>query len=95
MFLYTVFNTVKPFDILVLLLTTISLYITYFYYKYFTRINPLPGPIPIPFFNGLLFIRNDFDDWIFELNKKYGDIFELNLLNKRQIGRVLLPSLVR
>jgi hypothetical protein len=33
----------------VLLLSTIFMtYVTYYYYKYFTRDNPLPGPFPLP-----------------------------------------------
>ncbi|CAG8643023.1 5458_t:CDS:2 [Cetraspora pellucida] len=60
-----------------------------FYYKYFTRVNPLPGPIPIPLIGTFEIFRAriDIDAWFFKLTKKYGQngIFELNISGNRQI----------
>nr|CAG8532966.1 9936_t:CDS:10 [Entrophospora candida] len=94
-------DTIKPFDILALLLTAISLYIARFYYQHFTRINPLPGPIPIPFIGGFFIFKKDFETWFFALHKKYGDIFEVTFAGMRQIvlcraeyvDKMLVPSM--
>jgi len=56
-----------------------------FYYEYFTRLNPLPGPIPLPLLGNLLNKSGDIDVWFQKLNKKYGDIFEVVLLGRRRI----------
>ncbi|GBC05466.1 hypothetical protein RclHR1_06240002 [Rhizophagus clarus] len=37
-------------DYLSLIGIALIIYVTNYYYKYFTRINPLPGPFPYPFF---------------------------------------------
>jgi hypothetical protein len=34
------------FDYLSLIGITLIIYVTHYYYKYFNRINPLPGPFP-------------------------------------------------
>ncbi|GES74997.1 cytochrome P450 [Rhizophagus clarus] len=57
------------------------IYVVNFYYKYFTRVNPLPGPLPFPlvgnfpqiywWFNG---DGQMFCDYCYE---KYGDIYEV------------------
>lgn len=94
-------HTIKPFDILALLLTAISLYIARFYYQHFTRVNPLPGPIPIPFIGGFFVFKKDFETWFFGLYKKYGDIYEVTFAGVRQIvlcraeyvDKMLVPSM--
>ncbi|CAG8511441.1 16657_t:CDS:2 [Dentiscutata erythropus] len=46
------------------------LYITYFYFRYFTRPNPLYGPFPLPFIGTLFQIGTNPHNWI-EKNIKY------------------------
>jgi hypothetical protein len=57
------------------------IYVSYYYYKYFTRINPLPGPFPFPLIGNLpqlyWWFNGDtqlFYDYCYE---KYGDIHEI------------------
>ena len=69
-----------------LLANFIILYIFRYYYNYFTRSNPLPGPFPLPLIgNGHQATMNKFNDWLMSLHKKYGDMFEINLTGKRII----------
>ncbi|GBB86620.1 hypothetical protein RclHR1_01300005 [Rhizophagus clarus] len=75
----------KKTDIFIVLLITILIYVLHFYYKYFTRVNPLPGPIPLPIIGNLLNKSGDLDEWFLKLHKKYGDIFEISLLGQRRI----------
>ncbi|PKY55151.1 hypothetical protein RhiirA4_474431 [Rhizophagus irregularis] len=57
------------------------IYVAFYYYKYFTRVNPLPGPFPFPLFGTFLYtIRfrgniSMFHNYCYE---KYGDIYETN-----------------
>src|SRR5688572_18758739 len=67
-------------DIFSLLMIFIIIYTTQYYYNYFTRPNPLPGPFPIPVLgNAYQFIRLKQNDWFMSLHKKYGDMFEVYL----------------
>lgn len=69
-----------------LIFATIILYIIQFYYKYFTRVNPLPGPIPLPIIGNLkLSVFRNADKFFGELNRKYGDICEIMLSGRRVI----------
>jgi cytochrome P450 len=69
-----------------LIFATIILYIIHFYYKYFTRVNPLPGPIPLPIIGNLkLSVFKNADKFFSELNKKYGDVCEIMLSGRRII----------
>jgi cytochrome P450 len=89
-------------DYLLLIGITLTIHVTRFYYKYFTRINPLPGPFPFPFVGNLpqLFWSGGIPEVFFEYNrKKYGDIFEVYLggrnivLNRSEyFDRLLTPS---
>ncbi|RIA91659.1 cytochrome P450 [Glomus cerebriforme] len=85
--LYTILNGVNTTDIFIGLLTIICSYVIYFYYKHFTRINPFPGPIPIPLIGSLAIFLEDIDAWFYKLNKLYGrdGIYELNIAGNRQI----------
>ncbi|CAB5212029.1 unnamed protein product [Rhizophagus irregularis] len=93
----------ENFDYLTLIGITLIIYVTHYYYKYFTRINPLPGPFPFPYFGNLpqLYIwHNGNLKNFFESNhKKYGDLFELHFdtriiaLNRLEyIEKLLLAS---
>ncbi|CAB5203066.1 unnamed protein product [Rhizophagus irregularis] len=72
--------------IFTLIFATIILYIIQFYYKYFTRVNPLPGPIPLPIIGNLkLSVFRNADKFYSELKRKYGDICEIMLSGRRVI----------
>jgi hypothetical protein len=73
-------------DIPSLLIIISILYVTRFYYHYFTRPNPLPGPFPLPIIgNAYQQIGYGFDDWLNSLHKKYGDMYEIILAGQRLI----------
>ncbi|CAG8554870.1 10743_t:CDS:2 [Diversispora eburnea] len=87
--LHLIPRDLKPTNIEILIgfLFVISLYIFYFYYKHFTRINPLPGPFPIPLIGSFGVFEGDIDAWFYRLNKEYGHngVYELTIAGKRQI----------
>ena len=67
-------------DIFYLLIALVVIYVTQFYYRYFTRPNPLPGPFPLPFFgNAHQSIGHGFNDWLLSMYEKYGDMYEIDL----------------
>ncbi|PKK36855.1 hypothetical protein RhiirC2_805562, partial [Rhizophagus irregularis] len=56
-------------------------YVVYYYYKYFTRVNPLPGPIPFPFVGILPYViwfKGDIKMLYKYCYEKYGDLHEIN-----------------
>ncbi|CAB4379930.1 unnamed protein product [Rhizophagus irregularis] len=66
------------YNTFLIFLTLIIVYTCRFYYKYFTRENPLPGPLPLPFVGNI--IDRGFDEFVEyteRMQKKYGDIFEI------------------
>ncbi|RHZ83666.1 hypothetical protein Glove_89g55 [Diversispora epigaea] len=85
--LHLILSDLKPTDILIAFLSLIFLYLFRFYYKHFTRINPLPGPLPIPLIGSFEIFKGDIDAWFYRLNKEYGrdGVYELNIAGNRQI----------
>ncbi|RHZ83668.1 hypothetical protein Glove_89g62 [Diversispora epigaea] len=85
--LHLILSYLKPTNILIAFLSIIFLYIFHFYYKHFTRINPLPGPLPIPLIGSFEIFKGDIDAWLYRLNKEYGrdGAYELNISGNRQI----------
>ncbi|GBB91926.1 hypothetical protein RclHR1_01940003 [Rhizophagus clarus] len=84
---FTFLSGFKATDYLTALFTFIFLYVIHFYYKHFTRINPLPGPLPIPLIGSFEIFKNDIDAWFYRLNKQYkhDGVFELNIAGNRQV----------
>jgi hypothetical protein len=82
----TIISSFGIFDIFYLLLTFIIIYVTHYYYRYFTRLNPLPGPFPLPFLGNVhQKIGFELSDWMKLMHKKYGDMFEINFVGQRSI----------
>ncbi|GET03256.1 cytochrome P450 [Rhizophagus clarus] len=73
-------------DIPSLLIILSIIYVSRFYYNYFTRPNPLPGPFPLPII-GSAYQQTGygFNEWLMLLHKKYGDMFEIILAGQRLI----------
>jgi hypothetical protein len=77
---------ISLFGIASLLVTFIVIYVTQFYYRYFTRTNPLPGPFPLPLIGNVhQTFGIGFNNWLMLMNKKYGDMFEVYLAGERNI----------
>src|SRR5437763_2707230 len=85
--LYQIFSNIELSNTFTALLFIICFYIFHFYYQHFTRINPLPGPIPIPLIGSFAIFKGDIDAWFHELNQIYGHggLYELNIAGNRQI----------
>ncbi|CAB4403747.1 unnamed protein product [Rhizophagus irregularis] len=82
----TIISTVGISDALSLLIIISIFYVARFYYHYFTRPNPLPGPFPLPIIGSAYQqIGYGFNDWLLSLNKKYGDMYEIILAGQRLI----------
>ncbi|CAJ0632042.1 4273_t:CDS:10 [Entrophospora sp. SA101] len=58
-------------------------YIALYYIKYFTRTSPLPGPTPLPLIGNLH--SDNLNEWLNNLQSKYGDIFEVWKGSERHI----------
>ncbi|RIA90006.1 cytochrome P450 [Glomus cerebriforme] len=79
----------KISDYIGIIVSIILLYVAKFYYQYFTRTNPLPGPIPLPLIGNSLqmiyYVKGDMVDYYKFLHQRYGDIYELYIGNFRQV----------
>jgi len=77
------FENVGISDYLLFLYIILMIYVIQYYYKYFTRVNPLPGPFPFPFVGNLIkfywWSKGDSKIFYGYNQKKYGDIYEVNL----------------
>src|SRR5437764_6433347 len=80
----------------------LTIYVAQYYYKYFTRVNPVPGPFPFPFVRNLpqFYWHGGTLEELFKYNhEKYGDIVEVYLggrsitLNRSDyFDKLLIPS---
>ncbi|CAB5215541.1 uncharacterized protein OCT59_012656 [Rhizophagus irregularis] len=72
--------------IIEIIFTIIIIYIIHYYYNYYNRLNPLPGPFPLPLIgNHYLFHINDYSRFLKKCYEKYGDLFEIYVSGERQI----------
>jgi len=102
MSLHKLLNNFGINDYLSLIGVALIIYVTHFYFKYFTFVNPLPVPLPFPFVGNLpqffLFKANVKEFFVY-YQKKYGDVYEVYLgmrriiLNRAEdIDKLLVPS---
>ncbi|GBB88003.1 hypothetical protein RclHR1_14500005 [Rhizophagus clarus] len=92
----------ENFDYFSLIVIVLIIYVTHYYYKYFNRVNPLPGPFPFPFLGNLpqyYWCKADLRNFFEYNHKKYGDLFEVHfdtrviVLNRvDHIEKLLLAS---
>jgi cytochrome P450 len=98
-------NLLENFNYLSLIGAILIFYVTYYYFKYFNRINPLPGPIPIPLFGNLLQLYilhgGNLKTFFDSCHKKYGDLFEiyfdarLIILNRTEYVEKILSASIK
>ncbi|EXX53165.1 cytochrome P450 [Rhizophagus irregularis DAOM 181602=DAOM 197198] len=83
-----IFGLFENFGIYDCVLFLTLTYVAYYYYKYFTRENPLPGPFPFPLvgnFPQILWFIGNIEMFFNCCYKKYGDIYEIYTINIRTI----------
>ncbi|CAB4399728.1 unnamed protein product [Rhizophagus irregularis] len=100
--LIKLFYNLEINDYLSLICTLLIVSVTHCYYKYFTRINPLPGPFPFPFVGNLpqlVWHHGNLKNYLDLNHKKYGDIIDVYLPQRStSLGRAdyiekfLIPS---
>ncbi|CAB4441241.1 unnamed protein product [Rhizophagus irregularis] len=84
--IFTIISLFVNYSVFSLLIVITVIYVTQYYYRYFTRPNPLPGPFPLPILgNAHQRIGFEHIDWLMSLYKKYGDMYEINLAGERVI----------
>ncbi|PKK62894.1 cytochrome P450 [Rhizophagus irregularis] len=76
-------SIVSTVDLIAIIKVLIILYVLKYYYKYFTRQSPLPGPFPLPLIGNLHQIRLNPAQYAKEHHKKYGDMYEIWVGNNR------------
>jgi hypothetical protein len=97
------FENFEISDVLLFLSTILTIYVAQYYYKYFTRVNPLPGPFPFPFVGNLpqyyWWSKGNLKTFYGYNYKKYGDIYEVHLNGRgivlsrtEYIEKLLTPS---
>jgi hypothetical protein len=78
--IFKLFENIEIKDYVVLLSAILMTFVIYYYYKYFTRVNPLPGPFPFPFIGNLpqlyWWFNGDVQMFYNYCYEKYGDIHE-------------------
>src|SRR6185312_9564139 len=74
-------------DALTILWSVALVYTIKFYLTYFTRENPLPGPLPLPVVGNLLqqATAGDTSRWALQCQAKYGDMWEVYVGNIKYI----------
>ncbi|CAG8440267.1 15857_t:CDS:2 [Acaulospora colombiana] len=72
-------------NVLSAIILFLTAYVSHYYYKYFTRESPLPGPFPLPIIGNTLIFFRDISIWPSELQSKYGDIFEVYIGSTRKV----------
>ncbi|KAG9307443.1 hypothetical protein G9A89_017273 [Geosiphon pyriformis] len=89
----------SSFDLFSLIVILICSYVGIYYFRYFTRKNPLPGPLPLPLI-GNLHLMKDLAKLGQRLEAEHGDIFEVYVGSERiiwvaredSIQKILKPS---
>ncbi|EXX60361.1 cytochrome P450 [Rhizophagus irregularis DAOM 181602=DAOM 197198] len=102
MSLHKIFSGLGINDYLSFIGVLLIIYVTHYYYKYFTRVNPLPGPLPFPFVGNLpqfILYKANAREFFDAYQKKYGDLYEVHLGARRiilsraeDIDKLLMPS---
>ncbi|RIA95356.1 cytochrome P450 [Glomus cerebriforme] len=99
----SVLSEVSATNYLLLFVIGLVTYIVLFYYRYFTRTNPLPGPLPLPIVGNLLQYPGDAGKWVKQLRQTYGDMFEIYLGSAKAVclcradlaGKLMTSSPIR
>src|SRR5271170_6499338 len=86
-------SIISAIDWVVIIKVLITLYVARFYYKYYTRKSPLPGPFPLPLIGNLHQFRLNPAKYTKDHHKEFGDMFEIWVGNKRIIF-LAHPSLI-
>ncbi|CAI2170412.1 7347_t:CDS:2 [Funneliformis geosporum] len=68
-----------------ILIAVVVVYIVKYYFSWYTRENPIPGPFPLPLIGNLHQLGLDMGKGALKLQKEYGDMFEIFLGPTRAI----------
>ncbi|RIB06548.1 cytochrome P450 [Gigaspora rosea] len=82
---HSVFSLIGIWDLTGLVALILILYVAKFYFQYFTRSNPLPGPLPLPIFGNRLQYRGHPATWAQKLRERYGDMCEIYMGSERHV----------